>query len=174
MPSKIAQHRCKARRGFTLAETLIAMVLVAFSMTALVASFTASSRLGTLTRRQANAVAIGKKWVAALSTAAWNDARLVNNNTNNDANYMDPQSLFALDTLPTGNDAPDWPTGGAVQTETDPSGENYEIYVNVAPFGNGKDFAVIVRYSVGAVRARAVVQGFKLDLATIGARGLPL
>jgi hypothetical protein len=46
--------------------------------------------------------------------------------------------------------------------------------VNVQPFGNGKDFSVIVRYRVGAVRARAVVQGFKLDLATIGARGLPL
>jgi prepilin-type N-terminal cleavage/methylation domain-containing protein len=112
-----------ARRGFTLAETLIAMVLVAFSMTALVASFTASSRLGTLTRRQANAVAIGKKWVAALSTAPWADARLVNNNTGNDANYMDPQSLFARDELPIGSDAPDWLAAGTTQLETDSSGE---------------------------------------------------
>jgi hypothetical protein len=153
---------------------MIAMVLVAFSMTALVASFTASSRLGTLTRRQANAVAIGKKWTATLATAPWNDARLANNNTGNDASFMDPQSLFAREDLPTGSDAPDWPASGTTQTEIDPSGERYEIYVNVSPFGNGKDFAVIVRYQVGAVRARAVIQGFKLDLATIGARGLPL
>ncbi|MGZ6123442.1 MAG: type IV pilus modification PilV family protein, partial [Myxococcales bacterium] len=124
----IAMQRRRHGRGFSLLETMIALVLVAFAMTALVLAFAGSGKFGVLSRRQANAVALGRSIAGQLNLAAYTDARLLNSNTQNDASFADPNGLFAQQTLPTGNDAPDSSLG----TFTVGS-EAYQVYVNVAP-----------------------------------------
>jgi len=174
--------RRKAQAGFSLLETMIAMVLVAFAMTGLVLAFAGSGKFGVLSRRQANAVALGRTIAGELSRATYGDARLANNNNQNDATFADPNGLFASRTLPTGSDAPDYayPSTDPVH----PSGlyqvgtESYFVYVNVAPMTDpadntveiGRQFAVIVRYQVGDRPAsnegtfmRAVVLGYRYN-----------
>ncbi len=165
---------------------MIAMVLVAFAMTALVMAFGSSSKFGALGRRQANAVALGRSIAGQLSVAAYTDARLVNNNTQNDATFADPSGFFAQRTLPVAPDpnAPD-NTIGAVTV----GNETYQVFVNVAPLMDpvnvtleqGRQFAVIVCYQVGdragsndGAFRRAVVLGYRYNPANMGVGQLPL
>lgn len=179
-------QRCTHDRGFSLLETMIALVLVAFAMTALVLAFGSSSKFGVLGRRQANAVALARSIAGQISLAAYTDARLVNNNNQNDANFADPNGVFAQRTLPTGSD-PDAPDNsiGTVTVGT----ETYQVYVNVSPLMDpvnvtleqGRQFAVIVRYQMGdragsneGTFRRAVVLGYRYNPANMGVGQLPL
>ena len=181
--------------GFSLLETMVAMVLVAFAMTGLVLAFVGSGKFGILSRRQANAVALARTIAGELNRAVYTDARLANNNVNNDATFADPAGLFAHGSLPTGNDAPDYayPSTDPVH----PSGlyqvgnEQYFVFINVAPFMDpadntieiGRQFAVIVRYQVGdrantneGTFMRAVVLGYRYNYtnANMGLGWLPI
>ena len=159
--------------GFTLLETMIALVLVAMSMTSLVMAFGAASRFGVLTRRQANAVALGRTRAAILSTLLYTDARLTVTSGNTLATYADPTGQFAQSAVPTGSTAPDWPTSGTQTINS--NGEIYELYVNVVADGtSGKDFAVITRYRVGGTWARAVVLGYRYNPAANNIAWLPI
>jgi prepilin-type N-terminal cleavage/methylation domain-containing protein len=184
-------RQCRSQRGFSLLETLIAMLLVGMSMTSLVLAFVATGRFGVLSRRQANAIALARSIAGQLSRAPYTDTRLVNNNTQNDASFADPNGLFALPTLPSGADAPD----NTLPNSTLGS-ETYEVYVNVAPLMDpvnvtleqGRQFAVIVRYRVGneyrigttqnytnvGTWRRAVVLGYRYNPANMGVGQLPL
>lgn len=170
--------------GFSLLETMIALVLVAFAMTALVVAFASSGKFGVLSRRQANAVALGRSIAGQLNMAAYTDARLVNNNTQNDLSFADPAGLFASSALPTGNDAPDNSLGTIVV-----GSESYDVYVNVAPLMDpvnvtleqGREFAVVVRYQMSgtpnsneATYRRAVVLGYRYNPVNMGVGQLPL
>ena len=171
-------------RGFSLLETLIALSLVAVAMTGLLVAFVGSGKFGVLARRQANAVAVGRSLANELQFAPWDDVRLVNTNSGNDAAFADPAGHFALPSLPTGAEAPDY-----TYPDTDPdhpSGsfkvgdETYQVYINVAPDGaEGMLFAVIVRYRVGGDAAggtymRAVVVGYRYSPTSVGVRQLPI
>src|SRR5438128_11581269 len=151
----------RSHRGFTLAEVLIALVLVALSMTALMLAFTAGSRLGVLARRQASAMSLARSMVSTLSLADWNDARLANSNTSNDGDFADSAGRFAQTAIPTGANAPDTSIGN-VTAFGDVFGETYQVYVNVSSdtdgtgLEQGRDFAVIVRFKVGTTWARAL------------------
>lgn len=179
-------QRSRLLRGFSLLETMIALVLVAFAMTALVLAFGSSSKYGLLGRRQANAVAVARSIAGQISMASYADARLINNNNQNDASFADPNSVFALRTVPTGGDtdAPDTSLGTVTL-----GAETYEVYVNVAPLMDpvnitleqGRQFAVIVRYQMGdrantneGVFRRAVVLGYRYNPANMGVGQLPL
>jgi prepilin-type N-terminal cleavage/methylation domain-containing protein len=158
----------KHDRGFSLVETITALLLIAFAMTALLLAFGSSGKYGVLGRRQANAVAVGRSIAGQLSTFAYTNA------------------LFAQAALPTGNDAPDnaWGTPVVIGTES------YDVYVNIAPLMDpvnvtleqGRQFAVIVRYRVGnsstnaneATWRRAVVLGYRYNPANMGVGQLPL
>ncbi len=170
--------------GFSLLETMVALVLVAFAMTGLVLAFAGSGKFGVLSRRQANAVALGRSIAGQLNLAAYTDPRLTNTNTQNDATFADPNGLFASPSLPAGNDAPD----NALGTFT-VGNESYAVYVNVAPLMDpvnvtieqGRQFAVIVRYSVAnkpnsteGSFMRAVVLGYRYNPANMGVGQLPL
>jgi len=174
-------------RGFSLLETLIALVLVGLSMTALLVAFVASGQFGVLSRRQATALALASSIAGQLNYAPYADARLVNNNVQNDTNFADPDGLFAQPTLPTGNDAPD-----STMPVQNVGNESYEVYVNVVPRmgdGNwdpttlemGRSFAVIVRYRVGrgvdgsgGRFMRAVSLGYHYNPAAVGTGTIPL
>jgi prepilin-type N-terminal cleavage/methylation domain-containing protein len=164
-------------RGFSLLETLIAMVLVAVSMTALVVAFVATGQFGVLSRRQATAVAVARSIAGTHSHVPYTDARLVNNNNLNDANFTDPNGIFALPTLPAGNDAPD-----NVLPSVTVGNESFDVYVNIAPLMDtvsvlseqGRQFAVIVRYKVGSQFMRAVAIGFRYNPTIVGVGQLPL
>ncbi len=174
-------------RGFSLLETVIAMVLVALSMTVLLMAFVASSQFGVLSRRQATALALASSIAGQLNYAPYGDARLVNNNVQNDTNFADPDGLYAQPTLPTGNDAPD-----STMPVQNVGNESYEVYVNVVPRmgdGNwdpttlemGRSFAVIVRYRVGGGVdgsggrfMRAVSLGYHYNPAAVGTGTIPL
>lgn len=173
-----------SQAGFSLLETMIALVLVAFAMTGLVLAFGSSGKFGVLSRRQANAVALGRSIAGQLNLAAYTDARLANNNTQNDAGFADPNGLFAQRALPSGNDAPDSSLG-----TFSVGAESYDVYVNVAPLMDpvnvtleqGRQFAVIVRYRVGdrqntneGVFMRAVVLGYRYNPTNMGVGQLPL
>jgi prepilin-type N-terminal cleavage/methylation domain-containing protein len=176
----------KHDRGFSLVETITALLLIAFAMTALLLAFGSSGKYGVLGRRQANAVAVGRSIAGQLSTFAYTNALLANTNTQNDANFADPNGLFAQAALPTGNDAPDGAWGTPVVIGT----ESYDVYVNIAPLMDpvnitleqGRQFAVIVRYRVGnsstnaneATWRRAVVLGYRYNPANMGVGQLPL
>lgn len=173
----------RSEAGFSLLETLIALSLVGIAMTGLLVAFVGSGKFGVLSRRQANAVALGRSIASELQAVPWGDARLANTNTSNDANFADPDGRFALPSLPTGSDAPDYtyPVGDPDH----PSGvfnvgdEQYTVYINVAPDGTqGLLFAVIVRYRVGSAAGgtymRAVVLGYRYNPASVGARQLPI
>ena len=184
----------KADSGFSLLETMIALVLVAFAMTGLVLAFAGSGKLGVLSRRQANAVALGRSIAGQLTYAAYADARLANNNNQNDATFADPNGLFAGVALPTGNDAPDYTypnlCADAACSATPPAGaELYQVYVNVSPLldpvnpalEQGRQFAVIVRYQVAGrpgtnegTWMRAVVLGYRYNPGNMGVGQLPL
>ena len=172
-------HRNSAR-GFSLLETLIALVLVGLSMTALLVAFVASGQFGVLSRRQATALALASSIAGQLNYAPYGDARLVNNNVQNDINFADPDGLYAQPTLPTGNDAPD-----STLAAQSVGNESYEAYVNVVPRmgdGNwdpttlemGRAFAVIVRYRVGQKFMRAVSLGYHYNPAAVGTGTIPL
>lgn len=174
----MAIHRARRRpaaRGFTLIEVLVALILVGISMTALVLTFIASTRLGVLSRRQANAMAMARSLASTLALADWTDARLVNANPANDAAFADPGGAFANEVLPSGSAAPD-ATLGVVNA----FGESYETYANIRPdldaagVEQGRDFAVIVRYRVGTIWARAVALGYRYNPGPIGVGALPL
>jgi prepilin-type N-terminal cleavage/methylation domain-containing protein len=189
-------QRSTDHRGFSLLETMIALVLVAFAMTALVLAFGSSSKFGVRGRRQANAVALARSIAGQLSMAAYTDVRLVNNNNQNDANFADPNGVFAVRTLPTGSDpdAPDYaypnPCADVNCASPAPAGaETYQVYVNVAPLMDpvnvtleqGRQFAVIVRYQMGdhtgsneGTFRRAVVLGYRYNPANMGVGQLPL
>src|SRR3954470_6016183 len=100
-------------RGFTLLETLIALSLVSFSMTGLVVAVGSSSKFGALARRQATAMTVARSQAEALAHAQYPTAAvptiLSNINIANDADgkFGDPAGLFARDTVPTADDAPD-------------------------------------------------------------------
>ena len=175
---------CKHDRGFSLVETVTALVLVAFAMTALLLAFGSSGKFGVLGRRQANAVALARSFAGQLAAQPYTSALLVNSNTQNDASFADPNGLFALATLPSGNDAPDVSGLAPLVLGT----ETYEVYVNVAPLMDpvnvtleqGRQFAVIVRYRVGNPNTpdgtwrRAVVLGYRYNPANMGVGTLPL
>lgn len=172
--------RTSRHLGFSLLETMIALVLVAVAMTALILAFVNSGQYGVLSRRQATALTVARSQAEGLNLAPWGDARLANNNAGNDATYADPNGVFAGSTLPTGADAPDV-TIGAVKV----GNETYNVYVNVAPqvdtdaagvnVTNGMQFAVIVRYSVGSKFMRAVALGFRYNPSNLSiATQLPL
>src|SRR6202171_352707 len=176
----LAMTNRNAARGFSLLETLIALVLVGLSMTALLVAFVASGQFGVLSRRQATALALASSIAGQLNYAPYGDARLVNNNVQNDTNFADPDGLYAQPTLPTGNDAPD--STLPVQSV---GNESYEAYVNVVPRmgdGNwdpttlemGRAFAVIVRYRVGQKFMRAVSLGYHYNPAAVGTGTIPL
>lgn len=164
----------RSEAGFSLLETLIALTLVGIAMTGLLVAFVGSGKFGVLSRRQANAVALGRSIASQLDTAPWGDARLVNSNAGNDASFADPNGRFALPSLPTGSDAADTSLGTFKVGD-----ESYDVYVNVAPDGTqGVLFAVIVRYRVGSSGGgtfmRAVVLGYRYNPASVGARQLPI
>lgn len=160
-------------KGTTLLETMIALVLVAFAMTALIIAFVGSGQFGVLSRRQATAMAVARSLAGQLDHAPWTDPRIQNNNLLNDANFADPNGLFARSALPSGNDAPDF----TLPNQTVGS-ETYEAYVNVAPAPaadpSGVAFAVIVRYRVGSKWMRAVALGFHYNPALVGTGAVPL
>lgn len=171
------------RRGFTLLETMVALVLVGMAMLALALTFVAGSKYGVLARRQANAITLARTLAGQLSHVAYSDARLVNNNTGNDATFTDPNGLFARSAMPTGPDAPD----GALGTFA-VGNESYDAYVNIAPqmdptnttLEMGRYIAVIVRYRVGAAGTneatymRAVAFGYHYNPTAVGVGTLPL
>lgn len=171
------------RRGFTLLETMVALVLVGIAMLALGLTMAGSSKYGVLARRQANAVSLARTLAGQLSHAAYSDARLANSNTGNDASFTDPSGLFARSALPTGADAPD----GSLGT-FNVGNESYDAYVNIAPQPDptnaglemGRYIAVIVRYRVGptgtsdATYMRAVVLGYRYNPTAVGVGTLPL
>lgn len=164
---------------------MIALVLVAFAMTALVLAFGSSSKFGVLGRRQANAVALGRSIAGQFSLLAYTHPAMVNSNPQNDANFADPNGLFGQRTLPTGNDAPDFSYVAPVIL----GDEKYDVYINIAPvmdpvnvtLEQGRQFAVIVRYKLndragtneGTFR-RAVVLGYRYNPANMGVGQLPL
>ena len=172
-------------RGFSLLETFVALALVAIAATGLVVAFVGSTKFGVLARRQANAVALARSVAGQLTRAAYTDTRLANNNTQNDTTFADPNGLFSLPTLPTGNDAPDSSLG-----TFSVGSEQYDVYVNVAPLMDpvnvtleqGRQFAVIVRYQVGrrgtsnndGTYMRAVVLGYRYNPANVGVGQLPI
>jgi prepilin-type N-terminal cleavage/methylation domain-containing protein len=164
-------------QGFTLLETLIALMLVGVAMTGLLVAFVASGQFGVLARRQATALMVARSVAGTLSHAAYSDAALVNNNANNDTAFADAAGLFAQASLPTGNDAPD-----VTQPLVTVGSETFEVYVNVSPqpdpvngaIEQGRQLAVIVRYKVGSKYMRAVALGYRYNPATIGVGQLPL
>jgi prepilin-type N-terminal cleavage/methylation domain-containing protein len=161
-------------RGFSLLETLIALSLVGVAMTGLLVAFVGSGKFGVLSRRQANAMALGRSIASQIDAAPWGDARLANTNSDNDAAFGDPNGRFALPALPTGSNAPDSSLGAFKVGD-----ESYDVYVNVAPDGTlGVLFAVIVRYRVGnsgeGTYMRAVVLGYRYNPAVAGVRQLPI
>src|SRR6267378_3447178 len=141
-------------RGFSLLETLIALVLVGLSMTALLVAFVASGQFGVLSRRQATALALASSIAGQL-------------------NYARPS-------LPTGNDAPD--STLPLQNVGNESYEAYVNVVPRMGDGNwdpttlemGRAFAVIVRYRVGQKVMRAVSLGYHYNPAAVGTGTLPL
>jgi len=171
--------------GFSLIETLISLVLVGMAMTSLVVAFVASTRFGVLGRRQATALALARSIAGDLSRVAYTDARLANANDKNDANIADPNGLFALPSLPSGNDAPD-----AVLGTRNVGGESYDTYLNVAIATDpdiagreiGRTYAVIVRYRVGGTATdpngakwmRAVAIGYHYNPVAVGTGAIPL
>ena len=185
----LAMMHPNSARGFSLLETLIALVLVGLSMTALLVAFVASGQFGVLSRRQATALALASSIAGQLNYAPYNDARLVDNNVQNDTNFADPNGLFALPSLPASTD-PDAPDSTLPVQNV--GNESYEVYVNVVPRmgdGNwdpttlemGRSFAVIVRYSVGrgvdgsgGRFMRAVALGYHYNPAAVGTGTIPL
>jgi prepilin-type N-terminal cleavage/methylation domain-containing protein len=161
--------------GFTLIEVMIALVLLAIGMTALIAAFVSSGQIAVLGRRQNAATSIARSIAGTLQLAAYSDPRLANSNPANDATFADPNLLFARPAVPSGVDAPDVTIGVFSM-----SNENFTVYVNVSPdvdasgVEQGKDFAVVVRYRVGTVWARALAQGYRYNPAANGGAGLPL
>ena len=170
-------------RGFTLLETMVAMVLVAIAMTGLAMTFLGSSKYGMLSRRQANAVTLARTLAGQLSHADYADPRLANSNLGNDGTFADAAGLFARTALPTGANAPDAALGTFAV-----GNESYDAYVNVAaqmdPVNStqemGRYIAVIVRYRVGAVGSagavymRAVALAYRYNPALVGVGTLPL
>lgn len=164
-------------KGITLLETMIAMILVGISMTTLLLVFLGSGQYGVIGRRQANAVMVARSIANQLNHAAWTDARLANNNLGNDADFADPNGLFAGATVPSGGSAADNALGTIAVGD-----ENFDAYVNVLPqmdplnntIEMGRLFAVIVRYRVGTTFNRAVVLGYRYNPATVGVGQLPL
>jgi type II secretory pathway pseudopilin PulG len=170
--------------GFSLLETFVAMTLVAIAISGLAVAFIGSGKFGVLSRRQANAVSLARSIAGQLDRAAYADPRLANNNTQNDSTFADPNGLFALPSLPTGNDAADSALG-----TFNVGSESYDVYVNVAPLMDpvnvtveqGRQLAVIVRYQVGnrpssndGTFMRAVVLGYRYNPANVGVGQLPL
>jgi prepilin-type N-terminal cleavage/methylation domain-containing protein len=181
--------KCRSQAGFSLLETLIALMLVGVAMTGLLVAFAASGQFGILGRRQATALAIARSVSGQLSKIAYSDPLLANNNALNDANIGDPNGLFAQATLPTSSDAPD-----STMASRTVGNETYEVYVNVAlQMGDGtwdpttleigRVYAVIVRYQVGSTGTqnamdahymRAVSVGYHYNPAAVGTGSLPL
>jgi len=174
-------------RGFSLLETLIALVLVGISMTALLVTFVGSGNYGVMSRRQATAMAVARTTAAQLSHADWAETtagcptnptcRLVNNNAGNDVNFADPNGKFESATTPTGADAPD-----STLASVTVGNETFDVFVNVSPQADpinntvemGRYIAVIVRYRVGSVYRRAVATGFHYNPGAVGVGTLPL
>ena len=61
-------------RGFSLLETLIALSLVGVAMTGLLVAFVGSGKFGVLSRRQANAMALGRSIASQIDAAPWGAA----------------------------------------------------------------------------------------------------
>lgn len=164
-------------RGFTLLETLVALVLVGIAMTGLLVTFVGSGQLGVLGRRQANALTVARSIATQLSHASYTDPRLVNNNSLNDTTFADPTGAFASKTTPTAANAPDSSLGVFTVGL-----ERYDVFVNVAPqmdatntlLEMGRMIAVIVRYQVGGQYMRAVALGYRYNPTAVGVGQLPL
>jgi len=157
------------RKGSTLLETMIALVLVGLAMTVLIIAFVGSGQFGVLSRRQATAMAVARSLAGQLDHVPWTDPRIQNNNVVNDASFADPNGLFAQAALPSGDNAPDFTLPAQAV-----GSESYEAYVNVAANPNGRLFAVIVRYRVGSKWMRAVAIGFHYDPTLVGTGPVPL
>ncbi len=162
-------------QGFTLLEVMIALVLLGIGMTALIAAFVSSGQIGVIGRRQNAATTIARSIAGSLQLAAYSDPRLANVNPANDTTIADPNSLFAQPGLPSGANAPDVAIGVVTM-----GNESFTVYVNVSTdvdasgTEQGKDFAVVVRYRVGSIWARALAQGYRYNPAANGGVGLPL
>lgn len=183
----------RGSRGFSLLEVMIALVLVAFAMTALLVAFVGSGQLGVASRKQATAAMLARTFATQLSHALYTDARLANNNLANDADFADSGNYYArLQTIPaSGANSPDSLLGTFTRTGVACAGtpavcpageESYTVYVNVAPQTDpvvtttqmGLMIAVIVRYPIGAQFARAVSLAYRYNPTAVGVGQLPL
>lgn len=168
----------KPARGFSLLETLIAMVLVGMAMTGLVIAFVGSSQFGVLARRQATAMALARSLSVQLQTADYADPRLANANAANDANWTDSAGALATDPVDLTS-----ANGADVAIVTDKSltvgNEWFNEYITVAPEVDtgvelGRNYAVIVTYRVANRWYRAVAIGFRYNPANVGVGLLPI
>ena len=161
--------------GFTLIEVLVALALVGFALTGVLGAFVASEQLGASGRRLAEASSLARSIAGTLALAPYADPRLADNNTGNSASLADPKGLFAGAAVPTGADAPD----GALGSFT-VGNDAFDAWVNVSPevdanaVEQGRQFAVIVRYRVGASWGRVVVLGYRYNPGANGAGTVPL
>jgi prepilin-type N-terminal cleavage/methylation domain-containing protein len=148
-------------RGFTLLETMIALLLVAIAMTALLLAFINSGKYGVLSRRQATALTVARSQAELLSRVPWPppilkdaggvptgvtpvlcdpstiDSRLANNNTGNDTADTNG-NLTGSFADPNGLFAKATLPTGSDQPDNSlgtikVGNESYDAYVNVAP-----------------------------------------
>lgn len=166
----------RTQRGLTLIEAMIAMAVMLIGVTGLVGLSRQGIRLNADGRRITSAVAIAQDALNQINTWEYNDPRLTNTITSNDADYADDALAFEgdpgkfdfdHDEASIEKDGTKWLGIPAVQLQT----QGYERYWNVAEIddqnGNGiwdgRRIAVVVRWQQGGGWRRIVLHAAKLN-----------
>lgn len=164
------------QRGLTLIEAMIAMVVMLVAAVGMLGLHVYGQRIDADAVRILRATAIAQDLAGQIALWPYNDPRLVNANTGNDATVGDPGFAFEVDAPPPADHGEaDLTLGGTlwngIPTADLPSG--YERYWNVAypvtpafdTNGNGisdsMQVAVIVRWPSGAGFRRVVLLSIK-------------
>jgi type IV pilus modification protein PilV len=168
--------RSRWQRGTTLVEAMVAMVVVAIGAAGAIGLHTQQLGMNGEARRITEATALAQDMVENMSLWAWDDARLADTNSGNNADIGDTAQAFETYTTTQAEAAADHKATDLGAAWTGLGGApgyvarvGFERYWNVAASGSQKRIAVIVRWQQGSGWRRVVALTSRADLS--GATG---
>lgn len=161
----------RSQRGTTLIEAMVALVVVAVGAAGAIGLHAQQLAMNAEARRITEATALAQDMVENISLWAWNDTRLADSKTGNNADIGDTAQAFEGYTTAQAETASDHKAADLGAWTGLPDRSGFERYWNVAVDNTARlaKVAVIVRWQQGSGWRRVVAFTSRADLS--GATG---
>ncbi len=162
----VSRRPARGARGISLLESMIAMVVVAIGAAGTIAVNAHMASRNGEARRITEATGIAQDMVENMAGWAWDDPRLADTDTGNNADLGDTARLFEGSTFVADHGEADLTLNGANWTGL-PARGDFQRYWNVAAVGTQRRIAVIVRWPSGSGWKRVVSFTSRADMSGV-------